>query len=276
MTDPVLVDFDSLVPPALRQIVDTQRSALPAVVAYVDCPPRTLRDRDTPVQTQDGPDCTSFATIAAMENLLGGHLKLSEADLWNNLQRRRENVTSAVSAASGNGWVALQGAPADNGRCSIGASVQIGLDWSLLVGAIDRGHPCVVGMETPRDLLAKKPVVEATSGFTNGGHALAVVGYRVTNGEPYFLVKNSWGVTTGDQGYQWVAFRLFHGIHGAGYAFFIEIASVDDRLKGWDVGEPSRLSVGALLADPVAGLHYRIDKIDAGVVTVVRVLDDHA
>src|SRR5262249_25953092 len=37
----------------------------------------------------------------------------------------------------------------------------------------------------------------------DGGHALAMSGYRKVNGAYQFLVHNSWGVSWGDNGYAW-------------------------------------------------------------------------
>lgn len=39
----------------------------------------------------------------------------------------------------------------------------------------------------------------------DGGHALAMSGYRKVNGAYQFLIHNSWGVSWGDQGYAWVS-----------------------------------------------------------------------
>lgn len=41
--------------------------------------------------------------------------------------------------------------------------------------------------------------------FVDGGHALAISGYRKVNGSYQFLIHNSWGVSWGDQGYAWVS-----------------------------------------------------------------------
>jgi hypothetical protein len=39
----------------------------------------------------------------------------------------------------------------------------------------------------------------------NGGHSVALAGYRKVNGSYQFLVHNSWGVSWGDKGYAWVS-----------------------------------------------------------------------
>lgn len=39
----------------------------------------------------------------------------------------------------------------------------------------------------------------------DGGHAVAIAGYRKVNGSYQFLIHNSWGVSWGDNGYAWVS-----------------------------------------------------------------------
>jgi C1A family cysteine protease len=39
----------------------------------------------------------------------------------------------------------------------------------------------------------------------DGGHAVAIAGYRKVNGGYQFLIHNSWGVSWGDQGYAWIS-----------------------------------------------------------------------
>jgi len=47
---------------------------------------------------------------------------------------------------------------------------------------------------------------------TNLNHAITVVGYGTTGGVPYWLVKNSWGNTWGQNGY----FQLYRGNNTCG------------------------------------------------------------
>lgn len=48
----------------------------------------------------------------------------------------------------------------------------------------------------------------------NVNHAVLAVGYGVENGTPYWLLKNSWGKTWGDNGY----FKMLRGQNECGVA----------------------------------------------------------
>lgn len=55
-------------------------------------------------------------------------------------------------------------------------------------------------------------------------HAVLAVGYGEENGLPYWLVKNSWGASWGDNGY----FKILRGVNECGVA---TCASYPDVLK---------------------------------------------
>lgn len=46
-----------------------------------------------------------------------------------------------------------------------------------------------------------------------GAHSVEVIGYDEENGKKYWLVKNSWGSSWGDNGY----FKIIRGIDNCGF-----------------------------------------------------------
>ncbi len=53
----------------------------------------------------------------------------------------------------------------------------------------------------------KKDVIPDWSN-NNGGHAVAIAGYRETSGGRQYLIHNSWGQSWGDKGYAWVSEKM--------------------------------------------------------------------
>lgn len=53
---------------------------------------------------------------------------------------------------------------------------------------------------------------------SRGGHAMLIVGYnRGENHRPYFILKNSWGVTRGHAGYYWLSYDYMRQYAKYGY-----------------------------------------------------------
>jgi len=59
--------------------------------------------------------------------------------------------------------------------------------------------------------LYKSGILDSTACGTNLDHAVAAVGYGSENGEDYYIVRNSWGKSWGEQGYVRIA-----AVDGAG------------------------------------------------------------
>jgi hypothetical protein len=194
-----------------------------------------LKDKDTPVKRQWNGTCTSFATIAAMENKLGGKVELSERSLWDYYGKFSTGM--AIKAANNNFileekyWPQGQSRINDEveklGRYRVAKFSNLKTNYLSVVQAIDKGNPCVVGLSTPKDLAKGHKQVEASSKVSKkGGHAMCVSGYKVENGKCYFLVKNSWGTRFGDNGYQYIAFELYRSKRKR-YCYFWEIEELE-------------------------------------------------
>jgi len=57
-------------------------------------------------------------------------------------------------------------------------------------------------------------VLNSTSCGTSLDHAITAVGYGTEGGQDYYLVRNSWGASWGDQGYIKIAAVAGKGICG--------------------------------------------------------------
>lgn len=178
-----------------------------------------LSYRDTPVKRQVGPLCTAWATVAGMENMLNKKdvqkWDLSEQHLWSKYQRYSTN--KAMEAANNFKIADEQYWPSKGmdhnadryAHAKIAKSSYLSENINKVLAALDKGNVIQIAMRTPKDLLECKPVIRdgINQFYSEGGHAMELVGYekddRVTGGF-YFKVKNSWGDSCGDNGYQYI------------------------------------------------------------------------
>jgi len=218
---------------------ESQRA--PASIAFaVNQKQVDLRKHDSPIANQFGGTCSAFATAAAMENRL--HAKnikkeVSRRDLWS--QYGRYDAFYAVEAATRNFVTELKYWPDQGERAvdyqehrsvRVSSSTEIGYDFEPAIQALDQGHPVVMAIQVPADLSKCKPVISAKSSRTKGDHVVEAVGYQLDNSIPgggYFIVKNSWGVKCGDQGYHYYPFKLCQ--RNDLYCYFIAINEVESR-----------------------------------------------
>jgi len=84
-----------------------------------------------------------------------------------------------------------------------------------LKAAIDK-QPVSVTIEADRTVFQQytSGILDSTACGTNLDHAVAAVGYGSEGGKEYYIVRNSWGASWGDQGYIKIAAVEGKGICG--------------------------------------------------------------
>ena len=215
--------------PAAQPSLATDLGILPAV---------DLRANDSPVMEQFGGTCQTFATAAAMDNVLkskGIHQLVSERDLWN--LNGVYDVDNAVDAAANNFVDSEQVWPVADAFAPSGfaqsAEIKItqyqahDYDMNAALQGLSAGHPAVMAIQVPQSMDDCDTMVDATSRATKGQHVLEVSGYQLDDsvaGGGYFILKNSWGTDCGDHGYQYYPFALC--ARDDLYCYFIEIDDV--------------------------------------------------
>jgi hypothetical protein len=225
--------LDSLIPRALRDRIDARKSrhsalAVDPLGSFQGSRSADLRHRDTEVKQQFKArkcaglhtmvgTCSTFGLTAAIENALGGTVNLSERQLWSQYcipssSAAMESVTQGKGMVDESFWAQDSLRPqwdyADAARYKVTAAHDLEDSVPAMLAALDAGHPLYFAINTPSEMYARLPVVSAGSGNTGGGHAVAIVGYRLDDsveGGGYFLVKNSWGPSNGENGYQWLS-----------------------------------------------------------------------
>jgi len=224
---PKLVPLNDLIPKEVRERIDARRQqrqlafgvdqAQSQVVVTV--PRVDLRSRDTSVKKQFGGTCTTFGLVAAMENVMGGTIHLSERDAWS--KYKKYSVKTAVSTLLKKGIVEEKWWPqsktwapwgySNHKQFKLQAVEYFEDDIQKAVQALEAGKPLYFGVSTPMDMIACDDRIGPDTKVSSGGHAFAVVGFEADPTEPaggYFLLKNSWGSSCGDHGYQWFPFSL--------------------------------------------------------------------
>jgi hypothetical protein len=183
-----------------------------------------LRAFDTGIRDQ-GPEglCTSFAAVAAVENLANRAFKrplnLSERAHWRNY--REYSAYSSLVAARNYAlipedvWPYGRSSPVSDPGLSKTARIrsyeELETSHSEVISSLRQGFPVVIAMGVNRSLMdpADGGIVRAGRASGGAGHAITMVGAIIDQRVPgggYYIIKNSWGSDYGDKGYAYVAF----------------------------------------------------------------------
>ncbi|HLK36395.1 MAG TPA: C1 family peptidase [Polyangiaceae bacterium] len=132
-----------------------------------------------------------------------------------------------VNSAASDPGIQAQIRNADSrGRYTIAEIDQIDpIDPNVLAVDIATGKDIWFAMGVSQDAWTS-PLVQATATVPDwitedGGHAVALAGYRTTPVGRQFLVHNSWGTSWGDGGYAWVSEAMLRS-HGQ-YAYTVKV-----------------------------------------------------
>lgn len=176
-----------------------------------------LRNRDTPIKTQDNGKCTAYGGVAALENALQSngiieHLDLSEWHAWSFYQEYSAQAFIKALLSNKIGYekdYPQYGRPGPylKGLFKLKEAKYIGSNVNAMVEALKNGHPVYLAIQTPEDLLRCNTIISPYTNPENGGHAVLVSGFYYDEkvlGKIIAIIKNSWGSHCGDHGYQYV------------------------------------------------------------------------
>ncbi len=175
-----------------------------------------LRARDTSIKNQGNYGyCTAFSGVAIMENIINRNgnkpgLDLSDWHAWSKYQQY--SCYAFINAITKN-FICdekyfpqsgkEQPACAKSAYAKIRSQEFIENNVTAMKSALTRGNPVYIAMTTPNSMLKCDKVINPNTTPSDGGHALAVMGYYTQGNETIAILKNSWGNACGDKGYQY-------------------------------------------------------------------------
>ena len=199
-----------------------------------------LRIFDTPIKHQGSTSlCTSFATVAAMENIIQRKyskvVDISERHLWS--KYADYYVGSAVKSAERNWiveediWPFNSNSPESDtsGRGTVTIdtySTQI-MKLTGIIAELQSKNPVVMSVGITSPMLLRGGVLNRYGTIGKMGHAMLAVGVLFddkfeSEGGGVIILKNSYGVKTGDKGYAYMPLNYCN-------------ASAGRRCWGWSV-----------------------------------------
>jgi len=207
-----------------------------------------LRSFDTPIRNQGSrPWCTAFATIGAIENLarrfFDQSLDLSEIHHFKSYGVYQTapslNAAKTIGLIDESLWPYYgnkqQGSDSKI-RAKLQGSRKIQLSLTDVVQSIREGQPLVINLDVNGSFMnPKQGGIIVPGGYSRGGHAIALTGVVLDNrvgGGGYFIIKNSWGQTWGDNGYGYIPFSYCNYSYCSAWSISdVEVRDDDGRLR---------------------------------------------
>lgn len=228
-----------------------------------------LRQYFTPVKNQGTLGvCSAFAMVGIYEYILRKNKKqdndLSEAFVYYNVRRMTENVGNDSGSSLYNVVVTMgtEGVCAEHycpyteqadmpqpsaeayedalGR-KIVKALNVKKDIQHIKSAVAEGYPVAVSLKLfesfdPVAGFISRPTEEEIASNQSGNHAMVVCGY--SDEEKIFIVRNSWGMKFGDQGYCYIPYSYFED--------FLNVACIITQINNAEIhvkGNESKVSL---------------------------------
>ena len=206
-----------------------------------------LRRFDSRVKNQGSTSlCTSFATVGAVENVIkrkyGKEIDLSERHLWS---KYANYMTGDAVVAAERNWIVDEASWPFNSQGPVRDLTGRGLGTidtytvtltrtSQIIADLADNNPVVIGVGIKSPMLLRGGVLNRYGSASDMGHAMLAVGVLFDQkfsdeGGGVIILKNSYGPTSGDQGYVYMPLNYCNsGLGRRCHAWAVRDASLKD------------------------------------------------
>lgn len=220
MTPEVMYRMKNLIPDAQfieQNLFDMPANEFKSDIKEDEFKDVDLRDHDSGViYRQLNGRCTAYSVNAVIENvaskMYSKKLRLSPAYTWfldqNYSCKTKVDMVLQNYLIEEKYWHHDKNSPEINNVSNKGV-VRVNHGYYLkdsltnVKKALNEGLAVYTGMRTPNSMLEGKAIVSPNTTASNGGHALSIVGLYQYPDVDILILKNSWGESVGDHGYQY-------------------------------------------------------------------------